>query len=100
MLNKCQPENAASLFKSIRGLGLTVSGGRSPLLWGWGDFFFLPKFFQSQSGDIVTSNFLLSQQLKNMKICLNVIKQHTSKLCSFEVKQNRHTRSDKMLQLI
>lgn len=48
VLNKCQSENAASLFKSIRGLGLTVSGGRSPLLWGWGDFFFfLPKFFQS-----------------------------------------------------
>lgn len=40
VLNKCQSENAASLFKSIRGLGLTVSGGRSPLLWGWGDFFF------------------------------------------------------------
>lgn len=55
VLNKCQSENAASLFKSIRGLGLTVCGGRSPLLWGWGDFFFLlPKFFQSQSGDIVT----------------------------------------------
>lgn len=32
VLNKCQSENAASLFKSIRGLGLTVSGGRSPLL--------------------------------------------------------------------
>lgn len=32
------------LFKSIRGLGLTVSGGRSPLLWGWGNFFsFLTK---------------------------------------------------------
>lgn len=47
VLNKCQSENAASLFKSIRGLGLTVSGGRSPLLWGWGDFFSLPKFSQS-----------------------------------------------------
>lgn len=32
VLNKCQSENAASLFKSIRGLGLTVSGGRAPLL--------------------------------------------------------------------
>lgn len=41
VLNKCQSENAASLFKSIRGLGLTVSGGRSPFLWGWRDFFFL-----------------------------------------------------------
>lgn len=40
VLNKCQSENAASLFKSIRGLGLTVSGGRSPFLWGWRDFFF------------------------------------------------------------
>ena len=68
VLNKCQSENAASLFKSIRGLGLTVSGGRSPLLWGWGDFFFFPKFFQSQSGDIVTENFLS----KNMKICRNL----------------------------
>lgn len=53
------------LFKSIRGLGLTVSGGRSPLLWGWGKFFFsLPKFFQSQSGDIVTSNFLFAAIIK------------------------------------
>lgn len=44
VLNKCQSENAASLFKSIRGLGLSVSGGRSPLLWGWGErFFFLTK---------------------------------------------------------
>lgn len=45
VLNKCQSENAASLFKSIRGLGLTVSGGRSPLLWGWGEFFFSYQSF-------------------------------------------------------
>jgi len=44
MLNKCQSENAASLFKSIRGLGLTVSGGRSPLLLGVGRRF---SFFSS-----------------------------------------------------
>lgn len=57
VLNKCQSENAASLFKSIRGLGLTVSGGRSPLLWGWGDFFFLTKVLSV----MVTSNFLSTQ---------------------------------------
>lgn len=62
MLNKCQSENAASLFKSIRGLGLTVFGGRAPLLVGVGRFFFLPKFVHPQSGDMVTSNFLLPEE--------------------------------------
>lgn len=66
VLNKCQSENAASLFKSIRGLGLTVCGGRSPLLWGWGDFFF--SLTKVLSVPIRWHRyFLLPQQVKNME---------------------------------
>lgn len=96
VLNKCQSENAASLFKSIRGLRLTVSGGRSPLLWGWGDFFFLTK---------VLSILIRWHRSKQLSLA-TVIKEYENMTIfvinfrNVQSKQNANSRSDQMCQLI
>lgn len=102
VLNKCQSENAASLFKSIRGLGLTVSGGRSPLLWGWGDFFF--SYQSSFDPNQVTSLQATFSCHNNQRIwkyvwicgktpCFRITRLSQSN-------KSKHSRSDKLCQLM
>lgn len=60
------------LFLNLKGVWgwLSVVGGL--LFCGGGEIFFLPKFFQSQSGDIVTSNFLSTTAHESKKYALYI----------------------------